>query len=120
MVNAEQDATHATRPQPEPGVGADPGSNADPLLTVKARHATLEEDGEPTAMIRSDSKTQPLAVAHSSASTPRAFPLRTGMRMSLPSAKILEAGDQKRHHHHEADEDKERHEYEIKAQHVFP
>lgn len=116
LVKLDNDAVRS-RPLSEADDGFD--TNIDAPLTVKARPATLSDDGEPTAMIRANSKAQMHTELPASATTPRALPFRKGGRMSLPSTRILE-GEQNRHHHQdEADEEKERNNYELKAQYVF-
>lgn len=88
----------------------------DPPQTVKVRHAILSDDGEPTAVIRSDHK--PEVPVQPSPSTPRTMP-RKGARLSLPSGRVFEE-DQKRHHRQEeADEDQTRIEYELKSRCVY-
>lgn len=120
------------RPRPPdlaltPAIGSDddaarmggPDVYTDAPQTVKARHATLS-DAEPTAMIPSGSTAEIRTGLPASATTPRALPLRKGARMSLPSARILEQGEQRRHHHpDQVDGEEERYQYELKAQYVF-
>jgi hypothetical protein len=113
VVKSDNDAVRS-HPLSEADNNSD--ANIDAPLTVKAQLATLSDDGEPTAMMRADSKAQTHAEPPASAATPRALPLRKGVRMSLPSARILEEAQNRHRHQDEADEEKERHDYELKAQ----
>lgn len=112
-------AGNVIRSQPVSDTGDTP-SNMDAPLTVRGRNATLSDDGEPTTIMRSDSKGEAFSEPPGSATTPRALPRRKGAYVSLPSARILEEEEQSRHRYHdEADEEKQRREYEQKAQYVI-
>lgn len=95
--------------------GDAPDVGHDPLLTVRAQHATLKDD-ESTAIIpqglQSEIPPEPVVTT-----PPTIANIRQVARMSLPSGRFFE--EQKRHHHHhEVDEGKEQYEYECKTQYV--
>lgn len=114
---SDRDVEQASRSQPASEAGDTHNPNTDIPQTIKVRNVSLSEDGEPTAMIRSNIKSE--MPADPSASSPLSLPNRKTARLSLPSGRVFEEEEEehKRHRHLlEADEEKERHEYGMKAQ----
>lgn len=120
-VNDESKRTAAVRslPTSEAGDSPDPEANQKVHSTLSTHNTRLSDDGQPTAVIRPDSQSEPSAELD--VTTPRAGPIRKGVRLSLPPRSLHE---EDRHHHqlhhyqHEADEEQEQNQYEIKSQYV--